>query len=63
MALAAAGVAWMMWGPSARVDDGGLTSVAQSEELSPVYWVADIDQEIDAISLALDDFSEDLSTL
>ena len=62
LALAAAGLAWMMWGPSSEVEALS-PAIVQLDDATPVYGVADIDQEIDALSLALDDLSEDFSTL
>ena len=63
VALAAAGVGWLMWGAGShapQAEDGVWMRVADA----PLAISAtDIDQEIDALSLAIDDLSEDFSTL
>ena len=63
VALAAAGVGWMMWGAGSEgleAEDAEWTRVAVAPS---AMSAADIDDELDALSLALDDLSEDFSTL
>ncbi len=63
VALAAAGVGWMMWGAGSQAlqaEDAAWTRVADAPS---AISTTDIDQEIDALSLAIDDLSEDFSTL
>jgi hypothetical protein len=63
VALAAAGVGWMMWGAGSQglqAEDAAWPRVADAPS---AISTTDIDQEIDALSLAIDDLSEDFSTL
>ena len=61
--VAAVMLSWLWLSPWSGDDGPTEVNLVQVAEVPSSIWTTELDQEIDALSLAIDDLSEDFSTL